>query len=65
LAGRSSTSDIDFSKFDLDSELPRLTTNGEQGSLDAFAQWGSGKTLRQLVMDQLTQGFDGLVGTPE
>ena len=25
------------------SELPPLTTNGEQGSLDAFAQWGSGR----------------------
>ena len=52
LAGISSVTDIDFSKFDLDEELPRLTTNGEQGSLDAFAQWGSGKTLRQLVKDR-------------
>jgi FMN-dependent oxidoreductase (nitrilotriacetate monooxygenase family) len=65
LAGISSTTDIDFSKFDLDSELPRLTTNGEQGSLDAFAQWGKGKTLRQLVMDRATRGLDGVVGTPE
>ena len=44
--------DIDFSKFDLDQPLPRLTTNGEQGSLDKFAQWGSGKTLRQLAMER-------------
>ena len=32
--------------------MPRLTTNGEQGSLDKFAQWGSGKTLRQLAMER-------------
>ena len=31
--------------IDLDSPLPKLTTNGEQGSLDKFQQWGSGKTL--------------------
>ena len=56
---------IDFSRFDLDCQLPRLTTNGEQGSLDAFAQWGSGKTLRQLAIDQVSRGLDGLVGTPD
>jgi FMN-dependent oxidoreductase (nitrilotriacetate monooxygenase family) len=65
LAGISSVTDIDFSKFDLDSELPRLTTNGEQGSLDAFAQWGSGKTLRQLVKDRAKRGLEGMIGTPE
>lgn len=57
--------DIDFSKYDLDAELPHLTTNGEQGSLDAFAQWGSGKTLRQLCIEQVSRGLDGLVGTPD
>jgi alkanesulfonate monooxygenase SsuD/methylene tetrahydromethanopterin reductase-like flavin-dependent oxidoreductase (luciferase family) len=61
----SSITDIDFSKFDLDAELPRLTTNGEQGSLDAFAQWGSGKTLRQLALEQVSRGLDGLIGTPD
>jgi FMN-dependent oxidoreductase (nitrilotriacetate monooxygenase family) len=65
LAGISSTTDIDFSQFELDAELPRLTTNGEQGSLDAFAQWGKGKTLRQLAMDRATRGLEGVVGTPE
>jgi FMN-dependent oxidoreductase (nitrilotriacetate monooxygenase family) len=65
LASISSITDIDFSKFALDEELPRLTTNGEQGSLDAFAQWGSGKTLRQLVMEQVSRGLDGMVGTPD
>lgn len=64
----SSITDIDFKAFDLDKPLPeKLTTNGEQGSLDSFQQWGSGKTLRQLV----TEASGGLVssveliGTPE
>jgi FMN-dependent oxidoreductase (nitrilotriacetate monooxygenase family) len=52
LAGISSITDIDFSKFPLDEKLPHLTTNGEQGSLDKFAQWGTGKTLRQLAMER-------------
>jgi FMN-dependent oxidoreductase (nitrilotriacetate monooxygenase family) len=65
LASMSAITDIDFSKFDLDAELPRLTTNGEQGSLDAFAQWGSRKTLRQLAIEQVSRGLDGLVGTPD
>lgn len=47
----SSITDIDFSQFDLDSTLPHLTTNGEQGSLDKFQQSGSGKTLRELIYD--------------
>jgi FMN-dependent oxidoreductase (nitrilotriacetate monooxygenase family) len=64
----SAITEIDFSQFDLDKPLPgRLTTNGEQGSLDKFQQHGSGKTLRQLVTD----GGGGmvssveLVGTPD
>lgn len=65
LASISAITDIDFSKFDLDKELPHLTTNGEQGSLDSFAQWGSGKTLRQLARDKVSRGMDGLVGTPD
>jgi len=67
LASVSAITDIDFSKFDLDAPLPeRLITNGEQGSLDKFQQWGSGKTLRELVVD----GAGGLcssvelIGTP-
>lgn len=62
LASISAITDIDFSKFELDSPLPeRLVTNGEQGSLDKFQQWGSGKTLRQLVVD----GAGGLVSSVE
>ena len=62
LASISAITDIDFAKFDLDEPLPeRLQTNGEQGSLDKFQQWGSGKTLRQLVVD----GAGGLVSSVE
>jgi FMN-dependent oxidoreductase (nitrilotriacetate monooxygenase family) len=68
LASVSAITDIDFSRFDLDGPLPeRLVTNGEQGTLDKFQQWGSGKTLRQLVVD----GAGGicssveLIGTPQ
>jgi FMN-dependent oxidoreductase (nitrilotriacetate monooxygenase family) len=64
LAAIGTVTDIDFSQFDLDKELPRLTTNGEQGSLDKFAQWGSGKTLRQLASERYDGGLR-LVGTPD
>jgi FMN-dependent oxidoreductase (nitrilotriacetate monooxygenase family) len=64
LATVGTVTDIDFSQFDLDAELPHLTTNGEQGSLDKFQQWGSGKTLRQLCAERFDTGFE-LVGTPD
>jgi FMN-dependent oxidoreductase (nitrilotriacetate monooxygenase family) len=66
LASISSVTDIDFSQFDLDEPLPQLETNGERGSLDKFVQWGSGKTLRQLVLDSggVSDSID-LVGTPD
>jgi FMN-dependent oxidoreductase (nitrilotriacetate monooxygenase family) len=64
LAGISSVTDIDFSKFELDEPLPEVTTNGERGSLDKFAQWGSGKTLRQLAKDRIDRSI-ALVGTPD
>jgi alkanesulfonate monooxygenase SsuD/methylene tetrahydromethanopterin reductase-like flavin-dependent oxidoreductase (luciferase family) len=67
LASTATVTDIDFSQYDLDQPLPRLTTNGEQGSLDKFAQWGSGKTLRQLAMERF--GAPGsevdFVGSPD
>jgi alkanesulfonate monooxygenase SsuD/methylene tetrahydromethanopterin reductase-like flavin-dependent oxidoreductase (luciferase family) len=61
----STVTDIDFSTFPLDEELPPLTTNGEQGSLNKFMQAGSGKTLRELATT--ATGFASclpLVGTP-
>jgi FMN-dependent oxidoreductase (nitrilotriacetate monooxygenase family) len=65
LALYGSLTDIDFSKFDLDAELPHLVTNGEQGALDKFGQWGSGKTLRQLARESGTSSSVRLVGTAD
>ena len=49
-------------QFDIDKPLPeKLVTNGESGTLDKFQQWGSGKTLRELVVD----GGGGLVSSVE
>ncbi len=64
LAAVGTVTDIDFSQFDLDKPLPPLTTNGEQGSLDKFAQWGSGKTLRQLAQERFDAGIE-LIGSPD
>jgi long-chain alkane monooxygenase len=64
LAAVGTVTDIDFSGFDLDQPLPPLTTNGEQGSLDKFAQWGSGKTLRQLAQERFDAGIP-LIGSPD
>lgn len=65
LAMTGTVTDIDFSGYDLDQPLPqKLTTNGEQGSLDKFQQWGSGKTLRQLASERYDGGLR-LVGTPD
>jgi len=64
LIGISSITEVDFSVFNLDAPLPAITTNGERGSLDKFAQWGSGKTLRQLVAERVDRSIE-LVGTPD
>jgi FMN-dependent oxidoreductase (nitrilotriacetate monooxygenase family) len=64
LANVGTVTDIDFSSYDLDKPLPPLTTNGEQGSLDKFAQWGSGKTLRQLAQERFDAGIQ-LTGSPD
>jgi long-chain alkane monooxygenase len=63
LAAVGQITDIDFSRVSLDQPLPRIATNGEQGSLDKFAQWGTNKTLRQLASERFDSGLD-LIGTP-
>jgi FMN-dependent oxidoreductase (nitrilotriacetate monooxygenase family) len=67
LATVSALTDLDFAQYDLHSPLPgRLTTNGEQGTLDAFQQFGSGKTLYELAT--AGPGIAAsvhLVGTPD
>ena len=64
IAGIGQITDIDFSQFDLEKPLPKLTTNGESGALDKFQQWGSGKTLRQLAAERYDNGLN-LIGTPD
>ncbi len=68
LALISAITDIDFKKYPLDKPLPeRLVTNGEQGSLDMFQQWGSGKTLGELVTESsggIVASIE-LIGTPD
>ncbi len=68
LAFISAITDIDFKQYDVDQPLPGyLRTNGEQGSLDAFQQHGSGKTLRELVVEAsggLAASIE-LIGTPD
>jgi FMN-dependent oxidoreductase (nitrilotriacetate monooxygenase family) len=62
LALMSGITDIDFTAFPMDKPLPEdLTTNGESTSLKRFAQFGSGKTLRECIED----GAADVVGTPE
>ncbi|GBD50906.1 NtaA/DmoA family FMN-dependent monooxygenase [Methylopila sp. Yamaguchi] len=62
LASLSAITEIDFAQYDLDRPLPeKLVTNGESGTLDKFQQWGSGKTLRELVV----AGGGGLVSSVE
>ena len=64
IAGIGHITDLDFSQYDLDKPLPKLTTNGESGALDKFQQWGSGKTLRQLASERYDNGLN-LIGTPD
>jgi FMN-dependent oxidoreductase (nitrilotriacetate monooxygenase family) len=65
LASISAITDIDFSQYAIDEPLPhRLVTNGEQGTLDRFQDYGSGKTLRQLAEAGLASALD-LTGTPD
>lgn len=68
LALISAITDIDFKKYPLDQPLPeRLVTNGEQGSLDAFQQWGTSKTLEQLVVEAsggIVSSIE-LIGSPD
>jgi FMN-dependent oxidoreductase (nitrilotriacetate monooxygenase family) len=64
LAEISSITEVDFSQFDLDEPLPPVTTNGERGTLEKFAQAGSGKKLRDLIGLGLVETVD-LVGSPE
>lgn len=62
---QSALSGIDLSQFDLDKPLPEMTTNGSIASLAGFAQFGSGKTLRQVIIEGGKSSAIEAVGTPD
>lgn len=59
-----SVTEVDFSKFDFDQPLPKVSTQGHQGILDEFLKQADGRTLRQLAS---TWNFNcvELVGTAD
>jgi FMN-dependent oxidoreductase (nitrilotriacetate monooxygenase family) len=64
LAFMSYASGIDFSKFDLDQPVPDVKTNAAQASTAALTKAANKKTLRELVMEPASGGFD-FIGSPE
>jgi FMN-dependent oxidoreductase (nitrilotriacetate monooxygenase family) len=61
LANMSRVTGIDFSKYDLDEKLPKLTSNGHLSAAKGF----SGRTPREIVRQgRSLRDFD-LVGTPD
>jgi FMN-dependent oxidoreductase (nitrilotriacetate monooxygenase family) len=64
LAGISSTTEIDFSQFDLDAPFPQgLRTNGHQSILDDFMKRNQGKTLRESI-EERSQFGPAIFGSP-
>lgn len=64
LAFMSYASGKDFSKFDLDQPIPEIKTNAAQASTAALTKAAGKKTLREIVMDPASGGFD-YVGSPD
>jgi FMN-dependent oxidoreductase (nitrilotriacetate monooxygenase family) len=68
VAGMSSSSGIDFSRFDLDEPLPDLTgmSNGHQSSTANMAKLGEGaRTLREVATAYRGSEAIELVGSPD
>lgn len=61
LSGMSRLTGIDFSRFDLDTPLPELSTNGHQSSL---AKW-IGKTPRSIVQSYASKAGIDFTGTSD
>jgi FMN-dependent oxidoreductase (nitrilotriacetate monooxygenase family) len=60
------STNIDFSRHDLDAPVAELTTNGHQSSLAQFVRRAGGKTLRDAIIGYSTSGgVIDLVGTPD
>jgi len=58
LAYMSYASGVDFSKFDLDQPVPPITTNAAQATTRALTAAPGARTLREVVSDPGTGGFD-------
>ena len=65
LAAMSFLSGLDFSKFDLDTPMPEIKTNGMQTLLRTFKNAGPKATLRDVVTKPNGQGFTHFVGTAD
>jgi FMN-dependent oxidoreductase (nitrilotriacetate monooxygenase family) len=58
MAQMSYLSMIDFSKFDLDAPLPKLTTNASRASFEAHISGEGPRTLRQILLEPGGGGLD-------
>jgi alkanesulfonate monooxygenase SsuD/methylene tetrahydromethanopterin reductase-like flavin-dependent oxidoreductase (luciferase family) len=60
------STNIDFSRFDLDQPLGELTTNGHQQSLAQFLRKAGKRTLREAITEYGTLGMSvDLIGCPD
>jgi FMN-dependent oxidoreductase (nitrilotriacetate monooxygenase family) len=64
LAGMSYLSMVDFSKYDLDAPLPKITTNASRASFEAYLSGDGSRTLREMMLDPSGGGLD-FVGTAD
>jgi FMN-dependent oxidoreductase (nitrilotriacetate monooxygenase family) len=64
LAGMSYLTMVDFSKYDLDQPLPKITTNASRMSFEAYLSGDGTKTLREMMLDPGGGGLD-FVGTAD
>ncbi len=64
LAGMSYLTMIDFSRFDLDQPLPKVTTNASRASFEAYLSGDGTRTLREMMLDPGSGGLD-FVGTAD
>ena len=65
LAGFSKTTNIDFSRFDLDKPLPDdVTTDGHQQILDEYRKFAAGRSIRE-ALTTFNLGLPEIVGSPD
>lgn len=55
---------VDFSKYDLDAPLPKITTNASRASFEAYLSGDGTRTLRDMLLDPGGGGLD-FVGTAD